>query len=163
MGYGATSSCCIADATRYRTRYRKDDASLSVWQKKRDREQRVVVATRFPTRCRKDVASLSGRLRKEWNMERQVVVASLMQHGIELGIGKMMHHWQWDRERRVVVATQYPTWCRKDDASLSVWQKKRDREQRVVVATQFPTRCRKDDASLSGRLRIWSGKWLLHR
>jgi hypothetical protein len=38
-------------------------------------------------------------------MERQVVVASLMQHGIELGEEKMIHHWQWDRERRVVVAS----------------------------------------------------------
>jgi hypothetical protein len=98
VGYGATSSC-IDDATRYRTRYRKDDASLSVWRKKRDREQRVVVATRYPTRCRKDDTSLVV-WRKKWDMERQVVVASLMQHGIELGVKKMIHHWQWDRERR---------------------------------------------------------------
>ena len=53
----------------------------------------------------RDDASLSGRLRKEWNIERQVVVASLMQHGIELGEEEMIHHWQLDRERRVVVAS----------------------------------------------------------
>jgi hypothetical protein len=72
-------------------------------------------------------------------MERQVVVASLMQHGIELGVKKMIHHWQWDMERRVVVASMMQHEIELGAGKMiHHWQ------------------CGERDG-------IWSDEWLLHR
>ena len=61
-----------------------------------------------------------GRLREEWDRER-VVVASLMQRGMELGVGKMIHQCGLQKE-----------WEGRDVASQSQWPKKgMDAESRM--------------------------------
>ena len=83
-----------------------------------------------------------GRLREEWDRE-WVVVASLMQQGIELAVGKMMHHWAYGKNGLA-----------KEECCITVTGRLReelDRERVVcciVDATQYGARCREDDTSV---------------
>ena len=76
----------------------------------------------------------------QWDMERRVVVASMMQHGIELGIGKMMHHCQCG-ERNGIGSSE---WLLQHGIQLGVGK--------------MMHHCQ---VAYEGN-EIWSGKWLLH-